>query len=104
MEQQRLRMLPKVPVPARLEDLRGPVEGPVTLPLRLDWSTTKTYDLSDVVMKHTMYAIVLREAKMVDDITALLDGATLGALWKSLRLPGRVRRAWEVSFPSLKQG
>jgi hypothetical protein len=90
-------------VAARLDDLRGPVEGTVELPLWLFWSCPgHTFDLGDPDMRMWMYQTVLREAGRLEDVTGYLDGDTLTALWPDLFLPKGVRQAWEDKHPVLR--
>jgi ABC-type molybdate transport system ATPase subunit len=48
-----------------------------------------------------MYERVIREATRPDDLRAYLNGEVLRDVWRSLYLPVRVRRLWEVRFPDL---
>lgn len=90
-------------VAASLADLRGPVEGPVELPIWLYWSSPDhVFDLSDQDMRRRLYQTVLREAASLEDLTAYLDGDTLVALWPDLYLPKGVRLAWEDEHPALR--
>ncbi len=88
-------------VPDSLDDLRGPTAGSVTLPLRIDWTPSNTYDLGDAVSTCTMYETVLREAKAEDDLVRFLDRGWLVRTWSSLRLPDFIRESWERRFPQL---
>jgi hypothetical protein len=93
----------RVLVALDLADLRGPVTGRVELPLRLFWSGAgRTFDLSDAGTRQWVYETVLTEAARPEDLTALLDGATLVALWPKLFVPKGVRRAWEDEHPVLR--
>lgn len=85
-----------------LADLRGAVTGTAELPLRLFWHPDRTFDLGQPAMLAWMYEIVLREATRPGDLTGLLDGATLTALWPALFLPRAVRQAWEDQHPVLR--
>ncbi len=79
-----------------LADLRGPVDGIVTLPLWLYWSCpSPEFDLADPFLRRWLYQIVLREAARPEDLTSYLDGETLVGMWPELHLPRGVRRAWE---------
>ena len=90
-------------VAARLDDLRGPVEGTVELPLWLFWSCPgHTFDLGDPDMRMWMYQTVLREAGRLEDLADYLDGDTLTVLWPDLFLPKGVRQAWEDKHPVLR--
>ena len=86
-----------------LADLRGPVTGPVELPLRLFWSgPAATFDLGDPGTRQWVYETVLQEASRPEDLTTLLDGATLVEEWPRLFVPRGVRRAWEDAHPVLR--
>jgi hypothetical protein len=88
-------------VAQRLDELRGPTEGSVTLPQHLDWSGNASYDLDKPNRLASMYRTVLNEASSVDDLRAWLDAQTLVRLWPTLWLPPQVRRLWEGRFPEL---
>lgn len=86
-----------------LADLRGPVDGTVTLPLWLYWSgPSPAFDLSVLFMRRWLYEIVLREAAGPQELTRFLDRETLIALWPELYLPKGVRQAWEEHHPVLR--
>jgi hypothetical protein len=90
-------------VVASLEDLRGPTEGNVDLPIWLYWSSPDhTFSLADLDMRRWVYQIVLREAGRPEDLIAYLDADMLIALWPDLFLPKSVRRAWEDQHSSLR--
>jgi hypothetical protein len=93
----------RVLVALNLADLRGPVTGIVELPLRLFWSgATRTFDLGDPGTRQWVYETVLQQASRPEDLTALLDGATLAEMWPRLFVPKGVRRAWEDEHPALR--
>ncbi|MCL2467428.1 MAG: hypothetical protein FWF02_14835 [Micrococcales bacterium] len=85
----------------RLDDLSGPTQGVVTLPLVLDWTPANTYDLSCEPRVRRLYETVLSEALSEDDVQTYVDKTTLVRLWRRLRLPPRVRVAWESVHPEL---
>lgn len=86
-----------------LEDLRGPAEGVVELPVWLFWSCPDhTFDLSKPFMLRSMYETVLREAARPEDLTSYLNSATLLDVWSELYLPRNVRQAWEELHPVLR--
>jgi DNA invertase Pin-like site-specific DNA recombinase len=90
-------------VATSLEDLRGPVQGTVELPLRLFWSSPdRTFDLGKPFMLRSLYETVLREASRPEDLTTYLNGDTLTSLWPDLYLPRGVRQAWEDQHPGLR--
>ena len=88
-------------VAERLEDLRGPTAGTVTLPQHLDWSGSPGYDLDKPTRLASMYRTVLNEASSTDDLRSWIDGRMLARLWPTLWLPPQVRRLWESRFPEL---
>jgi hypothetical protein len=85
----------------RLDDLRGPTDGTVTLPRHLDWSGDASYDLAKPARLASMYRTVLNEAGSADDLQSWIDAPTLIRLWPTLWLPPQVRRLWESRFPEL---
>jgi hypothetical protein len=89
-------------VPASLEELQGPTEGSVKLPVWIQWSGRTTYDLARVEDVVWMYSRVIREACSEGDLRAYLSGEHLVALWPQLTLPARHVRAWEGAFDRLR--
>jgi hypothetical protein len=93
----------RVVVVADLADLRGPLLGPVELPLQVFWSLPdRTFDLDDRDQRRSMYEVVLTEAVHLDTVTAYLNRGILQALWPDLRLGKAVRQAWEARHPVLR--
>ncbi|OUC96586.1 hypothetical protein [Streptosporangium minutum] len=88
-------------VPADLSELAGPFTGVVRLPVRLDWSEQRVYDLSDDSHVGLMYERVIREASHLDDLRAYLNRETLIRLWPHLYLPAQARKTWETRFRDL---
>jgi hypothetical protein len=88
-------------VAERLEELRGPTAGTVTLPGHLDWSGNASYDLGRPSRLASMYRTVLNEAGSAEDLRAWLDAQMLTRLWPTLWLPSALRRIWEDHFPEL---
>lgn len=97
------RYRPDPVTPSSLDELHGPLTGRVTLPLHLEWSGRRDYDLSDSEDLTWMYSRVIREACSVKDLTEYLDGATLVRLWPDLNLPARHVVVWEDKFPQLRR-
>jgi hypothetical protein len=85
----------------RLDDLRGPTGGTVTLPSHLDWSGRAEYDLDKPSRLASMYRTVLNEASTTDDLRSWIDHWSLRRLWSTLWLPPQLRRQWETRFPEL---
>jgi hypothetical protein len=86
-----------------LDELHGPTAGTVELPNRLLWRPNRRVDLDDAWSLGWMYALVLREASLLDDLRAWIDGNTLIRLWADLNLPRGVRQAWEERHPELRR-
>ncbi|MFC4906230.1 hypothetical protein [Actinomadura gamaensis] len=83
-------------LPSSIDELRGPVTGPVELPLRVVWSGRRTYDLDDVRQRLLLYALLLSEAPAAD-LRQWVNRDLLVEQWPKLRQmlsPAR-RRAWE---------
>lgn len=88
-------------VPETLEELTGPTAGVVELPLHLDWSEQRRYNLADVRELSLLYEVVLREAQHVEDLRRYVHGPTLQADWSRMFFPQRLRAMWEGRFPGL---
>ncbi|MGN9783443.1 hypothetical protein ACTMTF_18565 [Nonomuraea sp. ZG12] len=88
-------------VPADLRELTGPVTGVVELPVHLDWSEQRVYDLDDDAQLGLMYERVIREAVQLDDLRTYLNGSLLIRIWPQLFLPVRARKSWEARFRDL---
>lgn len=86
--------------PARLEDLRGPGEGRLVLPLRVYWGPERECDLGEPEDVVKAYQAVIREASRGDQ-EELLNAGLLVRIWPELILPVRCRKLWEDRFPQL---
>jgi hypothetical protein len=88
---------------ASLEDLAGPAEGVVELPLRLFWSLPdRRFDLGVPWLRDELYETVLREAKRREDLVTYLNAGVLQDFWPRLHNK-RVRLAWEAAVPQLRK-
>lgn len=89
-------------LPAQLEDLAGPSQGTVDLPLHVAWSGRRSYALEGTRSRVSLYRTVLAEGQR-EDLEAFLNRDLLVGLWPVLRtLVSRpLRDAWEPSFPEL---
>ncbi|MFF8950731.1 hypothetical protein ACF09I_18385 [Streptomyces sp. NPDC014940] len=89
-------------LPESLEELRGPIEGIVELPLHVAWSGMTVYDLGKSRQRMGLYRTVLHEG-LRDDLPRFLNQDLLLQMWPVLRtLVGRtVRSVWEEAFPQL---
>ncbi|MFE2518326.1 hypothetical protein ACFXG9_23775 [Streptomyces mirabilis] len=89
-------------LPESLEELHGPIQGVVELPLHMAWSGMTSYDMSKPRQRMGLYRTVLHEG-LRDDLPRYLNQDLLLKLWPVLRaLVGRtVRTVWEDTFPQL---
>ncbi|MFJ8804425.1 hypothetical protein [Streptomyces sp. NPDC102487] len=89
-------------LPESLDDLHGPTQGVVELPLHMAWSGMTSYDMSKPRQRMGLYRTVLHEG-LRDDLPRYLNQDLLLQLWPVLRtLVGRtVRAVWEDAFPKL---
>ena len=89
-------------LPESLDELHGPTQGVVELPLHLAWSGMTSYDLGKPRQRMGLYRTVLHEG-LHDDLPRYLNQDVLLQLWPVLRtLVGRtVRAVWEDAFPEL---
>lgn len=84
-----------------LDSLAGPVAGIVELPVALDWSPKKRYDISDVDDRYRLYEAVLSEALKPGDLQTYLNKEFLVEAWPLLLVSRRVKDLWESAFPEL---
>lgn len=89
-------------LPRSLDELCGPQQGVVQLPLHVAWSGLTSYDLDQPRQRMSLYSTVLHEG-LHDDLVTLLNHDVLLELWPVLRtLVGRnVRTVWEDAFTEL---
>ena len=89
-------------LPESLDELHGPTQGVVELPLHMAWSGMTSYDLGKPRQRMGLYRTVLHEG-LREDLPRYLDRDLLLQLWPVLRtLVGRtVRTVWEDAFPQL---
>lgn len=89
-------------LPESLNELRGPTQGVVELPLHMAWSGMTSYDLGKPRQRMGLYRTVLHEG-LRDDLPRYLNQELLIQLWPVLRtLVGlTVRSVWEDAFPQL---
>ncbi|MFE5709622.1 hypothetical protein ACFQ7J_02150 [Streptomyces sp. NPDC056501] len=89
-------------LPAKLEDLAGPTQGTVDLPLHVAWSGRRSYHLEGSRSRMSLYRTVLAEGQR-EDLEAVLNRDLLISQWPVLRtLVSRpLRDAWETAFPQL---
>lgn len=77
--------------------------GVVELPLHVQWSGRRSYDLSDRADRARVYEVVLREGTE-DDVRAFVRLDDLEELWDEVLLPAHVRAAWERWLAARRAG
>jgi hypothetical protein len=89
-------------LPTALDDLTGPAQGIVLLPLHVAWSGQTAFNLDQPKPCMHMYRIVLAEGQR-DDVAAYLNRDLLVRQWPVLRklISPTVRNVWESAFPDL---
>jgi hypothetical protein len=96
------RLRPTI-VPASLDDLCGPASGVVELPVRLYWSGSRQFDLTDPHQAADLCEAVLDTAATAGDVTAYLNASLLIRAWPVLGMSRAKRDAWEGRFPVLRR-
>jgi hypothetical protein len=71
-------------IPERLDELRGPAQGIVVLPVHLTWYGLREFDVSDAPSRVRMYTIVLSQGER-NDIARFLHPGLLRQDWPQLR-------------------
>ncbi|MFI6022351.1 hypothetical protein ACIBCP_32520 [Streptomyces sp. NPDC051287] len=89
-------------LPGRLEDLAGPGQGVVTLPLHVVWSGRNSFPLDQPRARMSLYRVVLAEGQH-QDLVRFLNKDLLVAQWPVLRrmVSRHLRTVWEEAFPEL---
>jgi hypothetical protein len=90
-------------LPESLDDLAGPTDGTVELPLHVAWSGLTAFDLDRPRPRMSLYRVALSEGQR-GDLTAYLDKSLLKEQWPVLRtlISRHIRSVWEAAFPELK--
>lgn len=91
-------------LPASLDDLTGPAEGVVALPLRLAWSGLTEFDLAKWKLRLGLYQIILTNGRPGDPET-YINRDHLVELWpyQRRRLGPGYRDPWEGRFSELRE-
>jgi hypothetical protein len=89
-------------IPESLESLAGPSSGAVTLPNRLAWSGTDTFDVSDPKQRLTLYRTLI-DCGQREDFARYVNAGLFVQDWPRIRrLTGRrVIAVWESRLPAL---
>ena len=83
-------------LPDRLEDLHGPWQGTVVLPVHLTWHQLREFDVAREKPRLLMYSIVISQGRP-NDVARFLNPQRLREDWPQLRLlvSSKMRRACE---------
>jgi hypothetical protein len=83
-------------VPDRLDDLHGPWQGTVVLPVHLTWHELREFDVASQRPRLLLYSIVISKGRR-NDLARFLNAQRLREDWPQLRLliSARMRRACE---------
>lgn len=91
-------------VPGSLAELDGPtVSGRIRLPLHLEWSSGREYDLDDPADRARVYEIVLREGTL-DDLRTFVDPLRLTDTLQRMFLPIAIAGAWRALLDAERSG
>jgi hypothetical protein len=88
-------------LPPALDQLVGPADGVVELPLDLAWSGDRRFDLADPVQRYLYHMTVLTSAVTREHYTRWLNASLICGDWSRLRLPRALRETWQAHFPEL---
>ncbi len=83
-------------LPDRLDDLHGPWQGTVVLPVHLSWHQLREFDVAKQRPRLLLYSIVISQGRP-NDVARFLNAQRLREDWPQLRLlvSNRMRRACE---------
>ncbi len=83
-------------LPDRLEELHGPWQGVVVLPVHLTWHELREFDVARQKPRLLLYSIVISQGRR-NDVARFLNAPRLREDWPQLRprVSVRMRRALE---------
>jgi hypothetical protein len=83
-------------VPDRIDDLHGPWQGVVVLPVHLTWHGLREFDVAREKPRLLLYSIVISQGRR-NDLARFVNPKRLRDDWPQLRLlvSSRMRRACE---------
>lgn len=85
-------------IPASWDELQGPSEGTLALPLSIHWGPQQSVDLSDLVDVGRGYRSILVEGT-AEQQAEMLNADLLERIWPDTLMPPPVRRLWSQKFP-----
>lgn len=103
MTEQRVRFRDVKPyeIVDSLDDLAGPTEGTVTLPVDVYWSGLRsTFDVADERQRRVVYKAALSNGRR-EHIATFVNRDLLLELWPYLALDSRVVDLWTGRFPEI---
>ena len=82
--------------PRRMEDLHGPWQGTVVLPVHLSWYGTREFDVAHEKRRLQLYSIVINKGRP-NDLARFINPHRLRDDWPELRqlIDSKTRRAWQ---------
>lgn len=84
-----------------LDDLRGPAEGAITLPVDVYWSGLRdTFDVTNPRQRRVAYQAALSNGRR-DHIIEFVNRELLLEAWPRLALDARVVELWSQRFPEI---
>ncbi|HEX2818644.1 MAG TPA: hypothetical protein VHO07_00515 [Streptosporangiaceae bacterium] len=83
-------------LPDRLDELHGPWQGVVVLPVHLTWHELREFDVARQKPRLLLYSIVISQGRR-NDVARFLNAQRLREDWPQLRplVSARMRRALE---------
>jgi hypothetical protein len=83
-------------LPRRLEELQGPWQGVVVLPVHLSWYGHREFDVASQKSRLQLYSILLSQGRQ-GDLVRLVNARRLAEDWPALRvlLSRKMRRTCE---------
>lgn len=89
-------------LPDSLDNLKGPADGSITLPVTIYWAPGDgTIPLDTLGHIKTAYQAVISEGTAQDQCTYLNKDILIN-IWPHLQLPTKATRQWEEAFEELK--
>jgi hypothetical protein len=87
-------------VPKRLEQLQGPLDGIIQLPLSVYWGPKRWFSLTNRNQLRLAYSTLLSEADTIE-LQTYVNYKVLQSVWLDLVIPEKVRHLWELYQPEV---